>query len=144
MMDCGCAGMLHSESCWPLVHRVKADISTFVHLIKCWFTLPLMTCEVRVTISNGQRNLAKGVQTVFILSVSLHSTFSWSVSSTLLWPLDIFSAFFLYTLFHQKAKVKTLIVMYNQIALYLWIRFVIFPFSHFLMGLMESYSEQMV
>lgn len=73
----------------------------FICAPNCWFTLLLMACEVGSRRRNGRGNLARGVQMVHYPSLSLPSSLSFSVYSTLLWLADIFSASFIYALFHQ-------------------------------------------
>lgn len=64
-----------------------------------------MTCEVGSRVSNGQGNVARNVQTVHSLPPcfsSPHSCPPLSVSSIYLWQPDVFSASFIYALFHQR------------------------------------------
>lgn len=64
-----------------------------------------MTSEVRSRVSNGQGNVARNVQTVHSLPPffsSSHSCPPLSVSSIYLWQPDVFSASFIYALFHQR------------------------------------------
>lgn len=77
----------------------------FVCAPNCWFTLPLMTCEVRCRLCNGLRNVARSVQMVHCSSLLLLPSPSLSVSSSLLQRADIFSASFIYAPFHQRGVV---------------------------------------
>lgn len=52
----------------------------FICAPNCWFTLPLMTCEVRSRLCNGRGNLARSVQTVHSSSLSLLPSLSPSLS----------------------------------------------------------------
>ena len=60
-----------------------------------------MACEVRSRLCNGQGNLARSVRTAHSPSPSLLPSLYLSVSSTFPWLADIFSASFIYALFHQ-------------------------------------------